>query len=592
MPHANFETNGTDGPVLSIILPFFKKLNEFRKVLPLNLPYFANPHIEVIIVMDDNADESELLVLLARHPTLRCRVIVNDQAHPWRAPCKAINVGLRHARGRYVLVCSPESAFIGDVPGQCLQVMQKSPDGIVLGRVGFATFDDVEDGRTLEQHFYQTTSPALLHRSFYGSVCAPKAALEAVRGYDESFADWGGDDDNLRVRLEMAGFALVWCPSVRLLHLSFEVRNGSEPYSPETDRARCSPDSALANVGADWGQDFSRCVQVGVPYPERVAVPERSIAALARTGPMVPSRSRRQCPECGRLLYHQAATVHCTACKTKGDTPELAAKPAQQRTAGRTTQPSAQPKIAGVMQLRNEAFYLEGCLDHLKDYVHGIIALDDGSEDDTLAILSRQTKVLACIQKPPQQPHVWNELENRTLLLQRARQLGFDWVLCCDADERYETAFLKRLDRIASAFAADEYGCISVAFREMWGSPAQYRVDGVWGQKSRACFFSLPERVEFELGQALHGQWYPDDIRRYARMLNADHNVYHLKSIAQKDRIKRRDLYKKLDPTNKFQAMGYDYLAQEGDTLRIEAIAPDHAYDLNSLPQSLRSLCK
>ncbi len=573
-----------DAIELSIVLPFYKKLQEFRKVLGLNVPYFAQPHIEVILVLDDPADEAALLALLGQHSRVRWTVLVNGTAHDWRPPCKAINVGLRHARGRHVLVCSPESAFIGDIPAQCLQVMQKSPGGIALGRVEFATFDSLDDGRTLEQHFYQRTSPALVHRSFYGSVCGPKTAFDAVRGYDESFAEWGGDDDNLRVRLEMAGFALLWCPSVRLLHLSFEARHGSEQYSVDADRSKCSPESALANTQGDWGQDFSRQVPLQYAVAALTDIGQLDPAARMPTGPIIQSHSRRQCGACGRLLYHQPATAHCIVCQTHA-VPVV--KPAVKRSAG----PTNRPKIACVMQLRNEAFQLKGCLSHLREYVDGVVALDDASEDNTVDILGRESMVVDCIKKPKQQTHVWNELENKQLLLRRARELGFDWVLCCDADERYETAFLKRLPHIASAFPIDELGCISVALREIWGTPTQYRVDGIWGTKARARFFSLPASIDFDLEQDLHGQWYPDHIRRYARMLNADHNLYHLKSMRREDRLKRRDFYKRLDPDNKFQAMGYDYLAQEGDALQIETIAPGHEYDLRSLPQSLLNLC-
>jgi Glycosyl transferase family 2/N-terminal domain of galactosyltransferase len=570
---------------LCIILPFFKKLTEFRKVLPHNAPYFASPGVEVIVVMDEPSEENALVALLAQYPLVRWRVIVNDVQHPWRPPCKAINAGLRHAASdAYALVCSPESAFIGDVPAQLLAIMQKSPQAIALGRVGFATFDEAGKAQTLEHCYYQKTTTALLHRSFYGSVCGPKAAFAAVGGYDEGFMDWGGDDDNLRVRLEMAGYALLWCPSVRLLHLSLEARQGSEQYNAQSDRIKCSPDSAVANRGVDWGRDFSRQIHIpreGAGQEQGVA---QSIRAAAHTGPIMPSYSRRQCRQCARLIYHQPATAGCTQCNAQK---AFSAQPVALRSAGRSTR----PKIACVLQLHNEAFHLEGCLSHLKEYVDGVIALDDASVDNTVDILKRQSVVIDCIQKPVQHPHVWNELENKQLLLKRARQLGFDWVLCCDADERYEIAFLKKLHHIASAFPEDESGCVSVAFREIWGNPSSYRVDGIWGAKTRAKFFSLPDAIEFNLDQALHGQWYPDHIRRYARMLTSSHHLYHFKSMLEEDRIQRRDLYKRLDPDNKFQAMGYDYLAEAGDALRTQEIAPGHEYDLSSLPHSLRSLC-
>jgi glycosyltransferase involved in cell wall biosynthesis len=244
----------------------------------------------------------------------------------------------------------------------------------------------------------------------------------------------------------------------------------------------------------------------------------------------------------------------------------------------------AQPRIACVMQLRNEERYLEGCLAHLRDHVDGVIALDDGSTDATPGMLEREPSLLACIRNPASGEHVWRERDNKLRLLQRARQLDFDWLLCCDADERYEQGFLENLRTIAGSFPADQLVCISVTLRELWNSPCQYRVDGVWGRKSRARFFRLPSVITFDDDQDLHGQWYPDQVRKGARMLRIRHALYHLKSIRREDRERRRDFYNRLDPERRFQAEGYDYLAEEGDDLRLETITPDRAYDYGSLP--------
>ena len=113
---------------LSVVMPYFRKLAEFTRVLPLQHAWLARPDLEVILVMDTPDEEPELLALLTQYPDVRWTVLVNDRAHPWRPPCKAINVGLRHAVGQFVLVCSPESAFVGDVPSMALEVLQAHPD--------------------------------------------------------------------------------------------------------------------------------------------------------------------------------------------------------------------------------------------------------------------------------------------------------------------------------------------------------------------------------------------------------------------------------------------------------------------------------
>ncbi len=62
--------------------------------------------------------------------------------------------------------------------------------------------------------------------------------------------------------------------------------------------------------------------------------------------------------------------------------------------------------------------------------------------------------------------------------------------------------------------------------------------------------------------------------------------------IAEEDRIARRDLYKRLDPDCRFQSRGYDYLVEEGDDLLLEAVTPERAYDLHSLPKDLLDACR
>lgn len=176
----------TGAPILSIVMPYFRKLKEFQEVLPLNLRYFARTGVEVIVVLDENSEEAGLLALLGKHEDIRWKVIVNDRMHPWRAPCKAINVGLRHAVGRHVLITSPESAFVGDVPAQMLRALDRHPNGVAVGRVGFARFEDIRPSRTLDRIFQDKVPSTLFLHTFYGSICGPRLAFEAVGGYDEA----------------------------------------------------------------------------------------------------------------------------------------------------------------------------------------------------------------------------------------------------------------------------------------------------------------------------------------------------------------------------------------------------------------------
>lgn len=584
-PEAAAAASPDAAPILSVVLPFYRRFPAFRQALAHNAQWFARDGLEVVIAMDDPADERELVELARAHPGIRWKIVVNDVPHPWRPPCRAINVGLRHASGRYVFVASPESAYAGDAPGIALDAVKDFPGGIAVGRVEFASFRDLRWGRSIAQHFAEIATPSPTIVSYYGSICAPRAAFEAIHGYDEALAGWGGDDDNVRLRLEMAGGTLLACDRVRLLHLSFDERrhgrNARHDPDPAATLAKLAPENAIANRDGDWGREFSRIAYISAAVRRPGGAPALDDAPPVPPPPpgsVVPTPWLRACPRCGRMLCDEETRAPCAECAPIAE----AAAP------GPAVRARRRPRVAAVMQLRNEAYWLPGCLDHLRGHVDAIVALDDGSTDATAALLEREPSVADRIANPPSPEHAWRERDNKLRLVERARELGFDWVLCCDADERYESGFLSRLRMIAGAFLPGDVVSVAVSLKELWDSPRHYRQDGVWGTKTRARFFRVPPRVAYDLDSELHGQWYPDHLRKYGRIVPIDLRLYHLKSIRREDRLRRRDFYNAIDPHRRYQPEGYDYLALEPDDMLVEAIAPGREYDFGTVPDDLR----
>jgi len=576
---------GAARPWLSVVMPFYRKLAEFERVVALNAPFWSRPGIEVVIALDDASEEKGLQQLLARFPGVAWTLLANDRAHAWRPPSCAINAGVRHSAGRFVFVHSPESAYVGDAPAIALHAAMQGGRGVAVGRVGFARFDELDAApkpgahampAALDALFAHAVPDALYLRTFYGSLCCAREAFDAVGGYDESLVRWGGDDDNFRVRLEMAGWQLLACADLKLLHLSFEARDGSEQFDHDNDWACCTPATARANEGAErraWGCDFTRIART-----DAAALPPspQDAPPWLRPAPVFAMGSRLQCEICARMVHHEPAPhFHCPRCS----------KEAPRRL-------TARPRIVCVMQLRNEARLLEGCLAHLRAHVDGFVLLDDGSTDETAHIARREPKLLALLSNPPApaQRHAWNERENRRRLLECARAHGAGWVLACDADERYETLFLDNLNAIVDSLSETQLSCLSVAMRELWDAPDRFRIDGPWAHKSRACLFRLPQEIAFAQAPALHGPWYPDAVAQHGVMYRSYYRLYHLKMIRREDRVARRDLYRRLDPERRLQPMGYDYLAEEGPALRLAAVAPGRGYALASLPKDLAAL--
>lgn len=124
---------------LSVVIPFYKKMREFRRVFPLNHKYFQRNGIEVVIVLDTPLEQDELIEFVKDYPFVNWRIVLNDKPHEWRNPAKPLNVGIRHATKKYVMVCSPESEMLTDVIGILRKTFEDYSDfpHYAIGRVCF-----------------------------------------------------------------------------------------------------------------------------------------------------------------------------------------------------------------------------------------------------------------------------------------------------------------------------------------------------------------------------------------------------------------------------------------------------------------------
>ena len=77
---------------LSVVIPFYRKMREFKSVFPKNRKYLERNGIEVVIVLD-TPEESQDFIL--QYPFVNWRIVMNDKPHEWRNPAKPLNVGIR-----------------------------------------------------------------------------------------------------------------------------------------------------------------------------------------------------------------------------------------------------------------------------------------------------------------------------------------------------------------------------------------------------------------------------------------------------------------------------------------------------------------
>lgn len=234
-------------PSLSIVMPHFRRVDELRVSLAFNRRWLHDG-IEIVISNDDPSDH-EHLMQLANEYSARWRIVQNPNAHEWRNPAKAINVGIRHARADVVLIVSPETRFVSDVPKILLAAANMQPCHYHFGEVAFSNEATVDTFCTLK-------------RLSCGSLCASKHALFSVHGYDERLIGWGGDDDNIRARLRLSGIFGVRHESAMLLH---PCMSGSHRRYSEDPKSRLreivKPSKAQwAHDAESWGMDFNHVI--------------------------------------------------------------------------------------------------------------------------------------------------------------------------------------------------------------------------------------------------------------------------------------------------------------------------------------------
>lgn len=206
------------------------------------------------------------------------------------------------------------------------------------------------------------------------------------------------------------------------------------------------------------------------------------------------------------------------------------------------------PKLYAIFAFRYDHALVPGLLKNLEGIIDGHIAHDDRSNTS-----------------------LWyHEGKIRNGLIEKARKAGADWVLCIDPDERFEIGAGKKIRKLIKTHDKKVF---QFNFRELW-TPTAYRSDGIWNDKKRPNLFPLLNGQEF-MNKRVHSVWHPQNSDY--EIVDSDINLYRLKNIDPKARTDRKNLYNKLDPTKKFQSIGYDYLDNE-DELELTEIPKNRLY--------------
>lgn len=234
-------------------------------------------------------------------------------------------------------------------------------------------------------------------------------------------------------------------------------------------------------------------------------------------------------------------------------------------------------KIIGLLQARNEERFIRGWLENIAPAVDGIVALDDGSTDETYKIISSHPKTLEVMRNPAGKE--WNEYLNQVSLIKAGRRHGATWFLCLDADERIEERLGLDIRTLLTEADTRKVHALSFHLRDLWNDRFNYRVDGSWAKRAGYKLFrNIDTHTKFD-PRRLHRHWMPleilTDIGRVGMPVH--YAIYHLRMIRVEDRLARYARYTQIDPNNIFQRQGYAHLIDEKD-LQLAPVPADRDF--------------
>lgn len=222
-----------------------------------------------------------------------------------------------------------------------------------------------------------------------------------------------------------------------------------------------------------------------------------------------------------------------------------------------------------LLPVRNGARDLPGYLESAARFADAVVALDDGSTDETREILDRSPLVKIVLSNPRRESyHGWDDARNRQRVLDAAAALRPEWVVFLDADERIsadDTAALRRLVE-TEAIEGVVYG-----FRghRMIGDLEHYDRSSLWFYR----LFAWREGQQLPTAR-LHFVPAPVDIPP-DRWIRTTIRLQHLAGLDETRRAARYRKYQEADPECEHQA-SYRHLLDAPEALKTwRSRAPD-----------------
>jgi glycosyltransferase involved in cell wall biosynthesis len=201
-------------------------------------------------------------------------------------------------------------------------------------------------------------------------------------------------------------------------------------------------------------------------------------------------------------------------------------------------------RLVVLLPARNAAADLPDWFASVERFADAVIALDDGSTDDTAAILDAHPLVQTLLHNPRRDTYEgWDDSTNRNRLLAAAADLDPDWILSLDADERIpaDDALALRHFLATDALPGLAYG---MQCYRMWGDGCDPECEWVYR------LFAVGPDQRFPARQ-LHFDPVPTSMGR-VRQMRTSLRLQHVGSSDEERRSARVAKYREADPLGRY----------------------------------------
>lgn len=213
----------------SIVIPAYNKL-DYTKACLQHVREFTEGDYEVVVV--DNGSADGTWSFLREQPGVRAVRLPENLGFPG-----AVNYGLEHARGEFLVVLSNDVLVPPGWLPKLLKYLRQDPKVGMVGPVtnyasgpqGIVTpaLKTVEDFVLFARQYMTQSQPAHETHRLVGFLLAIRGDLvDAIGGLDPLFRPGNFEDDDFSLRARLAGFSLIMARDVFVYHFgSVTVRD-------------------------------------------------------------------------------------------------------------------------------------------------------------------------------------------------------------------------------------------------------------------------------------------------------------------------------------------------------------------------------